>query len=177
MGILALGTGLGRLGSHGAALHAVGHSLTKGALFLVAGNILAAYGTKTIRDVTGLRRVLPASGILWLFGFLAITGSPPFSPFVSELTILRAALDRGDFVVAGFYLAFLVLIFIGMVNLVPPMVQGRVADGPARVGYRDALWSVAPPAVLGLGVLILGLHIPGPLASLLESVAQMMGGS
>ena len=35
-----------------------------------------------------------ASAALFLAGFFAITGSPPFGPFFSEFTILRAALDR-----------------------------------------------------------------------------------
>ena len=53
MGILALGVGLGGAGAFGAMLHAVNHSLTKAMLFLVAGNILAAYRTKSIAEVRG----------------------------------------------------------------------------------------------------------------------------
>ncbi len=89
----------------------------------MAGNILAAYGTKSVAGVRGLVRRLPLSGVLWVAGFLAITGSPPFGPFLSELTILKAALDQGRGVVAVGYLALLAVIFIGMANLVH-------ADGP-----------------------------------------------
>src|SRR5229473_6299438 len=69
MGILALAIGLGGAATFGAMLHAVNHSLTKAALFLVAGNILAAYGTKSTTEVSGVIRVLPASGLLWIAGF------------------------------------------------------------------------------------------------------------
>ena len=41
---------------------------------------------------------LPVSGALFLAGFFAITGSPPFGPFVSEFTILNAAVAGGRFV-------------------------------------------------------------------------------
>ena len=44
-------------------------------------------------------RRLPLSGTLFLLGFLAITGSPPFGPFVSEFTILNGAFTTGRFVV------------------------------------------------------------------------------
>ena len=35
------------------------------------------------------------TGVLWLAGFLAIAGSPPFGPFLSEFTILKGAIDAG----------------------------------------------------------------------------------
>src|SRR5262249_18550732 len=66
MGILALGVGVGAAAADGAMLHAVNHSLTKGALFLVAGNILHACRTKRVVAVRGLLRTLPISGALWI---------------------------------------------------------------------------------------------------------------
>ncbi|HQH72514.1 MAG TPA: proton-conducting transporter membrane subunit, partial [bacterium] len=114
MGILALGVGLGGVGIFGTLLHAVNHSFTKGMLFLVAGNILAAYRTKSVARVQGVTRVLPVSGVLWIMGFLAITGTPPFGPFLSEFTILKAAIDQGRPAVAAAYLIFLSVIFMGM---------------------------------------------------------------
>ncbi len=114
MGILAVGVGLGGAGAFGTALHAINHSLTKAMLFLVAGNILATFGTKAIRDVRGVLKVVPWSGVLWLAGFLAITGTPPFGAFLSEFTILKAALDLDRGWVAGIYLLLLAIIFVGM---------------------------------------------------------------
>ena len=62
MGILCVGIGLGGVGDWGALFHAVNHSLTKAALFLLAGNLLAAYGTKNVSDVRGALRSLPGDG-------------------------------------------------------------------------------------------------------------------
>ena len=58
-------------------------------LFLSAANIHRAYGSKSVNEVGGALKRLPATGVLFLAGFFAITGSPPFGPFFSELTILR----------------------------------------------------------------------------------------
>ena len=69
-------------------------------LFLAAGNILALYRTKSTTRVRGVLRTLPITGVLWLAGFLAIVGSPPFGPFLSELTILKGVLDAGRPLVA-----------------------------------------------------------------------------
>jgi hydrogenase-4 component F len=70
MGVLALGAGLGWAGAFGAMLQAVNHSLAKAMLFLVAGNILTRFKTKTISEVRGLRtparcRGRPASSWGW----------------------------------------------------------------------------------------------------------------
>ena len=54
MGILSLGLGLGGAGAFGAMLHAVNHSLTKAALFLLAGNVLAKGSTGPVLPSTTL---------------------------------------------------------------------------------------------------------------------------
>ena len=172
MGILALGIGLGGAATFGAMLHAVNHSLTKAALFLVAGNILAAYKTKSTADVRGVARLLPVSGVLWVAGFFAITGSPPFGPFLSEFTILKAALDQGRGAVAVAYLALLALVFIGMATVVLRMAQGE----SGRATQREPWLAVFPPAALAAAVLVLGVYVPPALGRALQEAAQAVGG-
>ncbi len=147
MGILSLAVGLGAGGGFGAMLHAVNHSLTKGMLFLVAGNILALYRSKSTREVRGVLRSLPVSGVLWVAGFLAITGSPPFGPFLSELVILKAALDQGQIVVAALYLLALSAVFVGMATVVLRMAQGEPAGLPAE-------YVAAAGGAIGVGHLV-----------------------
>lgn len=173
MGILALGIGLGS--TFGSLLHALNHSLAKGLLFLTAGNILAAYHTKAVTEVSGVARRLPITGALWVAGLLAITGTPPFGPFLSEWTILRAAFDSGRWVVAGLYLAFLAVIFLGMTAAMLRMAQGE--PGPEHaVRPGERLLAVAPPAALAILVLGLGLHLPAPLAQAIRDTAAALGG-
>jgi hydrogenase-4 component F len=176
MGILALGVGLGGAGAFGSALHALNHSLTKACLFLVAGNILAAYKTKSVPLVAGLCRRLPISGALWVAGFLAISGSPPFGPFLSELTILKAAIDQGRGIVAAAYLALLAVIFIGMANVVMPMAQGGTANAPGERGPGEALWATLPPAALAALVVVLGVYVPPAMSTVLHEAARSLGG-
>jgi hydrogenase-4 component F len=174
MGILALGVGLGGAGAFGTALHAVNHSLTKAALFLTAGNILGAYGTKSIRDVKGVLRVLPASGVLWVAGMLSITGTPPFGTFLSEFTILKAGFDAGRGVVAVVYLGLLGIIFVGMSSLILGMAQGDPAE-PA-VPVREKGWSTGPPAALLLLSVGFGVYLPPILREVLAEMARSLGG-
>ena len=142
MGILVLGIGIGGAGIFAALLHTVNNALTKGVLFLAAGNIHRAFKSKRLEDVTGALRRLPISAGLFLAGFFAITGSPPFGPFVSELSILTAAMDTRRYVVGALYLILLAVIFIGMGSTVLAVVQGvppEDAEGTQlpRVGVQD----------------------------------------
>ena len=176
MGILALGVGIGGMASFGAMLHAVNHSVTKAMLFFVAGNILAVYKTKSTGEVKGVLRVLPISGLLWVAGFLAITGSPPFGLFLSEFTILKAAMETGHVAAAIACAALLAVIFIGMASVVIRMAQGEPATTMPNPGRREALLSVVPPAVLGAIVLMLGVYIPPVVSEAIRSAAAALGG-
>jgi hydrogenase-4 component F len=114
--------------------------------------------------------------VLWATGFLAITGSPPFGTFVSELTILKAAVDQGRGFVAAAYLALLAVVFIGMANLVLPMAQGRAAERPETIPPREALWATLPPAALSALVVVLGIYVPPDLSAVLHEAARSLGG-
>jgi hydrogenase-4 component F len=177
MGILALGVGLGGSGVFGAMLHAVNHSFTKGMLFLVSGNILARYRTKSTAEVRGMLRLIPASGVLWLAGFFAVTGAPPFGTFLSEFTILKSALDGGHAAAAAFYLALLALIFIGMAGAFLRMAQGTPGGGIATASPAETALAVLPPAALGIAVLALGLFVPPVISNALREAARALGGN
>jgi hydrogenase-4 component F len=172
MGVMALGVGLGAAGAAGSMLHAVNHSVTKAMLFLLAGNVLAAYRSKAVAAVRGLGRALPVTGALWVAGMLAITGSPPFGPFVSELAIARAAADGRHFaVLAGFLLA-LVVAFLGMGRAMLAMAQGEPESGQRM---PEAALAVVPPALLAALALLLGLAPPARLLALIADAARALG--
>jgi hydrogenase-4 component F len=175
MGLLALGVGLGGAGVFGAMLHAVNHSLAKAMLFLLSGNILARYQTKNIAQVRGLLTAAPATGWLWVAGFLAITGTPPFGMFLSKFVIAKAAFD-GPVWVGVLVLALLAVIFIGMTSAFLGMAQGE-PERSAASRSPDRWWQIVPPAVLCLLVLWLGLGVPGPLHRVLQQIAATLGGA
>jgi len=174
MGILILGIGIGGGAVYGALLHMLNNGLTKGVLFLSAGNIHRAYGSKTTDLVRGAIRRLPISGTMFLLGFFAITGSPPFGPFVSEFRILLGAFEHGRFIVAALFLLFLLIVFVGMGRTVLAVVQGRPPAAARRTAYRDGVFT-ALPIVASLGaILLLGLYIPPPLHALLTDAAKYL---
>jgi hydrogenase-4 component F len=174
MGILAVGVGVGGAAVFGAVLHVINHSLTKAMLFLVAGNLLAVYRTKNTGGVAGALRLLPVSGTLWLLGLFAITGSPPFGPFLSEFTILKAALDQGQTLVAVVYLAILAAILAAMAAPALAMAQGTPPEHVVPARSRSMALN-AVPATLGIVVFVLGIYVPPVLTRALREAAHLFG--
>jgi hydrogenase-4 component F len=177
MGILVLGIGIGGLAVYGALLHLINNGLTKGVLFLSAGNIHRAYGSKVTDDVRGALGRVPLSAALFLAGFLAITGSPPFGPFVSEFTIVNAAVGSGQVLAAALFLLLLGIVFIGMGATVLAVVQGDAPPQKKTTGFHDTISTCAPILLFLACVVLLGVYIPSPLESLLREAAGFLQGS
>lgn len=96
IGIILMGLGLGLLGKTlghpammalgfgGALLHVLNHALFKGLLFLAAGAVHHASGTRSLERLGGLARRMPWTSAAFLAGAWAICGLPPLNGFVSE---------------------------------------------------------------------------------------------
>jgi hydrogenase-4 component F len=174
MGILVLGIGIGGLAAFGAMLHLVNNALTKGVLFIAAANIHRAYGSKTIDTVGGALRRVPASAALFLAGFFAVTGSPPFGPFLSEFTILRGAFASGRYGIAAAFLGLLFVVFVGMGSTVLAVVQGKPREDLPNTGFHDTLGTVGPALILLIAVVVLGVWVPPGLESALRDAAALV---
>jgi len=174
MGILAFGVGLGGAAIYGVLLHVINNALSKGVLFLSAGNIHRAYGSKLTEHVTGAMRGLPLSGSLFLVGFFAGCGSPPFSPFVSEFSIVAAAFRERHFVGAAIFLAALMAVFLGMGATVLGITLGKPSRSPQRASFADGIQTGAPIVLLMGLVLLLGMYLPPFLSELLNQAAQSL---
>jgi len=107
IGIILLGLGLGALGAAyqvpglallgvtGALVHTLNHALFKSLLFLGAGVVARATGTRDLARLGGLGRLMPRTAAAFLVGSLAIVGLPPLNGFVSEWMIFRGLLEAG----------------------------------------------------------------------------------
>ena len=174
MGILVLGIGIGGMAAWGALLHAINNALNKCAVFLAAANIHRSYGSKNIEHVSGALRKLPVTSALFLATFFAITGSPPFGIFISELTILAAAIKSGQRAVAFGFLFFLGAIFIAMGSTILAIVHRRDEHSEAP-DPGDTLANNFPLILALAPVLVMGLWIPAPLAKILEEAVLSLG--
>ncbi|GEQ04346.1 DUF4040 family protein [Staphylococcus gallinarum] len=68
----------------GALFHLMNHALYKGALFMGVGIIDHETGTRDIRKLSGLRKVLPITHVVMLVSALAMGGIPFLNGFLSK---------------------------------------------------------------------------------------------
>ena len=68
--------------------HLITHAFFKALLFLAAGNVIHAVGYNDIRKMGGLRKTLPVTCACFFAAYLAISGVPPLSGFMSKDSIL-----------------------------------------------------------------------------------------
>ena len=99
IGIIMLGLGIGLLGLRyhapmvaaagfaGGLFHVLNHALFKSLLFLGAGAVLHATGTRELDRLGGLVKAMPVTAAAFLTGAIAICGLPPFNGFASEFLI------------------------------------------------------------------------------------------
>jgi hydrogenase-4 component F len=121
----------------------------------------------------GVLRRVPVSGVLLLVGLFAVTGSPPFGLFVSEFTILGAAIGQGHPWIGLTMVVLLAVIFVGMARTILEVLYGEPADpGPQEGSLR-----LVGPVVLALAVLLLGIYLPLPLRALLARASLSLGGA
>jgi hydrogenase-4 component F len=169
--VLALGFG-GPLGVLGMFLHMTFHAITKPLLFFCAGNIQQHLNTDLFRKAKGgLIHSMPWSGAAFLLGTLAVTGSPPFSLFQSEFTILRAAFGGTYFVSAVLFVSFLVAIFSGFLVHIANLVLGADPGLPTGETCRWKKYSVMGLASV---IVVLGFWLPGPLFGLIQGAANIV---
>ena len=84
--------GLAVLALTGSLLHVLNHALFKGLLFLGAGGVIAACGTRQVEQMGGLARRMPWTAGLFLLGAMAISGLPFLNGFVSEWLVFQSLL-------------------------------------------------------------------------------------
>ena len=174
MGIVALGVGIGGAATIAALFHVIANGLGKGVLFLSAGNIHRVYASKLTADVRGVVHRMPWSGALFLLGFFAITGTPPFAPFVSEFSMLSAMFRQGQIWAGGLFVLFLVVTYFGFGATVTSMVFGSPSISAENSPYRETFGTTWPILVFAALVLMLGVWLPPPLAQMLNEATSFL---
>jgi multicomponent Na+:H+ antiporter subunit D len=112
VGYVVLGLGLGTpLGIIGGLFHLFNHSLFKSLLFLNAGSLEYATGTRQLEKLNGLNNQMPITANTCLIASLSIVGVPPFCGFWSKLIIIIAAFQARN------YFAAVICVLVGMVTL------------------------------------------------------------
>jgi hydrogenase-4 component B len=185
LGVALLGQKVGSkammlLGMSGALLHVLNHATFKALLFLGAGSVIHATGSREVDLLGGVARKLPYTALLFGIGAVAICGLPPLNGFVSELLIylglFQGIQGEGRAVAAAALSAPALALIGGLAVACFVKVYGIVFLGVPRsevhAARHEAGWQMLlPMLVLGLLCLAIGL-VPGVVIRLLQLVSQ-----
>ena len=167
-----MGLGLGGLGTFAALFHTLNHSVCKTLAFFAAGRLGQMFGTHDMERMAGSLKVSPVWGIGIFASLLALIGVAPFSFFMSEFQILKAAIDGGGILVVILFLAGTGAVFVGALGHALPLAWGDPVGNPQHLpmGKLDA-FLVAGPLIL---LLVLGIWMPQSLQTALHQAAAIV---
>ena len=177
LGVLTMLLGVGTREAIIAALvYLVAHAGYKGALFLIAGAIDHATGTRDISGLAGLRRAMPITAVAGGAAALSMAGAPLTFGFVGKDGAYEALLRATDWF--PWLLALLVVasILLGLAGLIAGVLPFR--GHSARVKeVHDPAWPLwIPPLVLAISGLFVGVA-PSVLNAPLSSAATAVAGT
>jgi len=134
----------------GSLYHMVTHAIFKAALFLGTGVLIQTYGTKDIRKIRGIGKLLPGTSFAKALAILGIIGMPLFSGSVSKYFLGQGAV--------GFLNIVMILINLGTITIFikySSMFFGKPSE-EATVTRSD-WWQQVPLFILGGMCLALGI--------------------
>ncbi|WP_149203967.1 NADH-quinone oxidoreductase subunit M [Actinotalea subterranea] len=154
----------------GASLYMVNHGLSTGALFLLAGFLVARRGTARIADYGGLQKVTPVLAGTFLVAGLSALSLPGLSTFVSEFLVLVGTFTTNK------PAAIVATLGVVLAALYVLLTYQKVFTGPVRddlattpdLSTREK-WVVGP---LIAAMLVLGFY-PAPALDLVRAPADV----
>jgi multicomponent Na+:H+ antiporter subunit A len=156
IGYMMMGIGIGTpLAIAAGLLHCLNHGFFKGGLFLTAGSVQHATGTRDMNLLGGLAQKMPQTTLSWLIGVGSMMGIPLMSGFASKWMLYAAALQAGWAVPAMIAWAVsLGTVFLGA------KATSAVFLGPTTEATKNAHES-PPTMVWGMGFMAAGSVILG----------------
>lgn len=170
---LALGTSLGVAAG---LFYAASHALFKGSLFMCAGAVQHATGTRDMTRLGGLSARMPITTLVWLVSAAAIMGVPLTNGFVAKWLLFNAALEANQAVVVVIAWAVSLLTTFSFLKATVSVFYGI----PSRELRVQEIREVAPSMQIGMGItgalcLVFGFAPQLLIQSVIEPATQGLG--
>jgi NADH-quinone oxidoreductase subunit L len=161
---VGLGPGVYAIG----IIHLLGHGFFKAALFLSSGSVMHAMNDRIdMRHFGALRKVMPITYGVFLAGFLAIIGCPPFTGFWTKDKIIEAAFDKGG--TSGWILGIIALGGAGLTAFY--MTRALVMTFHGEKRWEPDVHPHEAPKIMWVPMVLLGI------ASLAGGYLLIFGGA
>ncbi len=186
LGTLTMLLGLGAEAAIKAAVVLLmAHALYKAALFLVAGSVDHATGTRDVTQLGGLLRAMPLTAAVAMLAALSQAGAPPLFGFIGKEYKFKAIIAQLQtdpltaVLLAAAVVASIGLIAAALIVAVWPFFGARKTT--PRPPHEVALTMTIGPLLLAVGGLAVGLapgpfdnHIATPMASAIAGADMEM---
>lgn len=150
----------------GSAMFLLHHGIVKGNLFLISGLIQRLAGTSELKNLGGLIKTHPWTGVLFLASALSLAGIPVSTGFWGKFVLIKSGLAAGAFALVAASLCVSILTLYSMTKIwaeafwkeppesmpEPPPVEGT--DDRVRIGLMVAPIIVLAAATIALGVFV-----------------------
>jgi len=164
----------------GAFFHLLNHALGKGLLFLSSGSFIHRRHTRLIKELIGIGRRMPWTGVSFSMGLLSLAGVPPLAGFWGKMIIIWAAWQVYQAV--GGSIALLAVLFLVFNSVFAAAYYLRLIQllvvrkgEKEEKGVEAPLSMVIPVVLLALACLVIGLW-PGLVIDLArEAAASLIG--
>ena len=162
------------LGYMASMFHLFTHAFFKSLLFLGAGAVIHLVHSNEMKDMGGLRKLMPITHITFLIACLAIAGIPPFAGFFSKEEILLAAFHSNKLIygvalftsgLTAFYMFRLYFTIFWSKPSYANASDGRESHAHAEHGEGTSTMKI-PLIILGACAILAGFF---PIASLVTS--------
>ncbi len=146
---------LGAGDTFGATVHLINHAVFKAALFMVVGIMDHQTGSRDLRVLSGLGRVLPVTAVIGVIAAISMAGVPPMGGFISKELFIGNMLEQGN-------IALMIAVIGSAFTFAYTLRFSRVFFGKLRLPrpdeFKRATASLVGPAVpLALAVVLFGI--------------------
>jgi multicomponent Na+:H+ antiporter subunit D len=173
IGYITMGLGLFTpLGIAGAIFFLVHNMIVKTNLFLVSGLVMRLRGTLDLKLLGGMHS---SALVAVIFGVsaMSLAGLPPFSGFFAKLTLIRAGLENGDYLIIGVSIAVSFLTMFSMVKIWNEVFAKAPPEETEGVVTRLSPLELAPAVTLAVLAIAIGVAA-GPVLDLSLRAAEQL---
>jgi proton-translocating NADH-quinone oxidoreductase chain N len=179
LGFILLGIGAGTTaGVEASIFHILTHSLGKGSLFLLSGIIIAAIGSRDVREMKGIARRSPLIGIFLTIALLSLGGIPITGGFFSKLLIIISAFDGAHSDVMNILIVIMAIInsllaLGGYLYILKYMLFDE-PDAKAADKIRIPIVQTIVMTIIVVIIIIIGVW-PGGVVGLINTAIEALG--
>lgn len=149
------------LGWFASLFHMMSHAFFEGLGFLLAGGIIHALGTRDMRLMGGLKKIMPITYALSLVMIITTSGLPPFAAFFSKGLVITSISESGNIIQTIMIYATTMLTFAYSLRFITLIFMGNKSEHMEKLHVHEApRIMLLPAAALAVLCLVWGFTEP-----------------